>query len=172
MPLVPKRYEQTQRGECEKCSDRRKFAFRSGAAIASLVALVTLSACGGGGDVGTGTGVTLDIGVMVGGQPVNGVLIQPGRAQSISISAGQPIELDANEAVQWTLEVGGSTVTGSGASVYYQGVTISVTALSSSRIALDTSAAFLLAAAVPVTLTAVSTYDSAVVATVNVLIAN
>jgi hypothetical protein len=130
---------------------------------------MTLSGCGGGGDVG---GAFFDIGVVVGGQPVSGVVVQSGGAQSISIAAGQSIEFDASEPVQWTLEVGGSAITGSGTTVYYQGVSVTQTALSASRIALDTSAAFLLASAVPIRLTAVSTFDSALVATINVLIMN
>jgi len=72
----------------------------------------------------------------------------------------------------WTLLVGGSAVTGNNATVYYQGVTITETALSSSRIALDTSAAFFLSTPVPITLIAISTFDSAQVATVNVWITN
>ena len=63
-------------------------------------------------------------------------------------------------------------VSGSNATVYYQGVTITETTLSSSRIALDTSAAFFLSTPVPIRLKAISTFDSAQVATVNVLIAN
>ena len=147
---------------------RSRTALRGAAVAASLAALMSLSACGGGGD----SGVTFDIGVVVAGQPVSGVVIQPGGVQSITISAGQSIELDASEPVIWTLEVGGSTVTGNNTSVYYQGVTVTETALSSSRIALDTSSAFFLPAPVPITLTAVSTFDSAQVATVNVLITN
>lgn len=147
---------------------RSRIALRCVAVVASLGALLSLSACGGGG----GSGVTFDIGVVVAGQPLSGVVIQPGGVQTITISAGQSIELDANESVEWTLEVGGSAVTGTNANVYYQGVTITETALSSSRIALDTSSAFFLPAPVPITLTAVSTFDSAEVATVNVLITN
>ncbi len=147
---------------------RARIAFRCVAAAASLAALMSLSACGGGGD----SGVTFDIGVVVAGQPVSGVVVRPGGVQTITISAGQSIELDANESVVWTLEVGGSAVTGNNASVYYQGVTITETALSPSRIALDTSSAFFLTSPVPITLTAVSTFDSAQVATINVLITN
>ena len=145
-----------------------RVAVRRAAAVASLAALVSLSACGGGGD----SGVTFDIGVVVAGQPVIGVVVQPGGVQSITLSAGQSIELDASESVVWTLEVGGSVVTGNSTSVSYQGVTITETALSSSRIALDTSSAFFLPAPVSITLTAVSTFDSAQVATVDVLITN
>jgi hypothetical protein len=129
---------------------------------------LSLAACGGGGD----SGVTFDIGVVVAGQPVSGVVIQPGGVQSITISAGQSIELDASESVVWTLEVAGTAVTGNNTSVYYQGVTVTETALSSSRIALDTSSAFFLPVPVPMTLIAVSTFDSAQVATVHVLITN
>jgi hypothetical protein len=133
---------------------------------ACATSLVVLSACGGGGDAN----VTLDIGVLVGGQPVGGGT-QSG-TQNVALRAGQTIELDANEDVVWTLQVGTTSFEGFNTSVYYQGVTITETALSPSRIALDTSAAFTLAAPVEVTLYAVSTYDSAVVATVNVLITN
>ena len=158
---------QAQRGhDCPMPSGLRTAARRV-AAVVSLAALVSLSACGGGGG-----GVTFDIGVVVAGQPIPGVVVQPGGAQSITIRAGQSIELDASEPVVWTLEVGGSAVTGINTSVYYQGVTITETALSPSRIALDTSSSYLLPRPVPITLTAVSTYDSALVATVNVLITN
>jgi hypothetical protein len=133
--------------------------------IASLAVLMSLSACGGGD-------VSFDIGIVVGGQPISGVVVQAGGVQSITISAGQSIELDASEPVVWTLFVGGSAVTGNNASVYYQGVTITETALSPSRIALDTSAAFFLSAPVPITLVAISPFDSAQVATVNVWITN
>src|SRR5712671_2631192 len=119
------------RGQVENASSlpsRSRIALRCAVAAASLAALMSLSACGGGGD----SGVTFDIGVVVAGQPVSGVVIQPGEAQSITISAGQSIELDASEPVVWTLEVGGSAVTGNNTSVYYHGVTTTETALSSS----------------------------------------
>jgi hypothetical protein len=132
-----------------------------------LAATLLLSACGGGDPT-----VLFDIGIVVAGQPVSGVVVQPGAAQNISISAGQSIELDASEPVQWTLMVGGTAVTGSGTTVSYQGVNITVTALSASRIALDTYAPFPLSVAVPITLTATSTIDSAQVATVFALITN
>ncbi len=135
---------------------------------ASLAVLLSLAACGGGGsDSGS-----FEIGVLIAGQPVGGMQIGPGSSPTISIRAGQSIELDASESVYWTLYVGGSAVSGSGATVYYAGAEITQTALSSSRIALDTYAANRLYAPVPITLVATSTYDSAQVATVNVLITN
>lgn len=138
---------------------------RRAALGASLAALLALSACGGGE-------VTLDIGILVGGQPVSGVVVQPGQPQRVSIRAGQSLELDASEPVQWTLYVGNSAVTASGATVSYQGVEITVTAVSASRIVVDTYAPYPLPSAVPVSLTAVSTVDSALVQTVDVLITN
>jgi hypothetical protein len=95
-----------------------------------------------------------------------------GSSQNIALRAGQSIELDASEPVVWTLNVGGSAVTGSGTTVSYAGVDVTQTVVSSSRIAVDTFAAYLLAAPVPVTFTATSTLDSALVATVDVLITN
>ena len=169
MSLVPEFDGQSRRAGRGQGNDRGRFTLRSGAVAAALAALLTLSACGGGGDSG---GVTFDIGVVVAGQPVSGVVIVPGRTQNLTISAGQSLELDASEPVLWTLEVAGTAVTGSGTTVYYRGLSVTETALSSSRIVLDTSAAYLLAASVPITLTATSTFDSALVATVNVLITN
>jgi hypothetical protein len=167
MPMSRKHDVRRQGEHAASPPSRPRIALPRVTVAASLAALLSLTACGGGGD----NGVTFDIGVVVAGQPVNGVVIQPGSVQTITISAGQSIELDASEPVVWTLEVGGSAVTGN-TSVYYQGVTITETALSPSRIALDTSSAFFLSAPVPITLTAVSTFDSAQVATVDVLITN
>lgn len=136
---------------------------RAGVVASLLLAtLLTLSACGGGD-------AWFEIGVVIAGQPSGGV-IQSGSPRQVAIHAGQSIEFDASEPVQWTLEVGGSAITSGGVTVYHEGAYITVTALSASRIALDTSAPYGLARAVPITLTAVSTIDSALVATVDVLI--
>lgn len=139
-------------------------SLRAAVAIAATAAVLTLTGCGGGD-------VTFDIGVLIGGQP-GGTVIQSGQTQRLYLPAGQSLQLDASEAVQWTLEVGGSAVTGTGTTVSYQGVNITVTALSASRIALDTYAPYSLLSPVPIRLTAVSTFDSALVATVDVLITN
>lgn len=138
-------------------------------ALGSLVAVLALTACGGGGDSGV---VAFNIAPMVNGQPVSGVLFVPGDVQDFRISAGQSLELDANEPVVWTLIVGGNAITSIGTTVSYAGVEITETALSPSRVALDIFAPFFLQAPVPITLTATSTFDSALVATINVLITN
>lgn len=135
--------------------------------MACLAALSILSACGGGGGDGDG----FSVGVYVEGQPVGGG-IYAGRAQGIAISAGQSIELEASEPVVWTLQVGNTYFEGFNSSFYYQGVTITGTPLSRSTLAVDTYASSYLPAPVAIRLFAVSTYDSAVVATLDVLITN
>ncbi|MBV8468401.1 MAG: hypothetical protein JOY60_00875 [Burkholderiaceae bacterium] len=137
------------------------------AIVGTLSVLLGLTGCGGG-DIGPA--VTFDIGLMIGGVAVSGVQIAPGQTQSISVNAGQSIELDASEPVQWTLDVGGSAVTGSGTTVYYGGVAITQTTVSNSRILIDTAADAPLAAPLQVTLVATSTIDATQVATINVWI--
>jgi hypothetical protein len=141
------------------------------AVVATLAATLSLAACGGGGDAAP-TGTTFDVDVAVGGHVISAAPVVPGAAGSFAITAGQSVELDASEPVVWRLLVGGSTVTGSGTTVYYAGATITQTEVSDSRIVVDTTAAYALPAPVPITLIATSTLDSAQVATVNVLITN
>ena len=66
--------------------------------------------------------------------------------------------------------MGGTAVSGTGSTVHYAGADVALTAESSSRIAIDTYAALPLSDAIPITLVATSTFDSATVATVYVLI--
>ena len=136
------------------------------ALVASLLTLVLgISACGGGGD-----SASFSIGVLVGGQPSGDY--GPGSSQTIFVRVGESFELDASEPVIWTLYIAGTAVSGSGTTVHYAGADITLTEESPSRIAVDTFAAFPLRDPIPVTLVATSTFDSAQVATVNVLITN
>ena len=135
--------------------------------LALLAAAASLSACGGGGDAA----VRLDIGVLVGGVVVSGPPVYSGGHRSITMYAGQTIELDANEPVYWTLLVGGGSVAGS-VTVVYAGLAVTQTEISTSRIAVNTSSRFGLASPVPMTFIATSTIDSAQVATVDVLVTN
>ena len=145
----------------------KRFGMRALVAAAAVTALLGLSACGGGGEATIG----LQLGVYVDGRQ-SGDYVYGGEVQRVVMAAGSSIELDASERVIWTLQVGSTYYEGFNTSVYYQGVDITATTLSSSRIALDTYTNFLLPSPVLVTLTAVSTYDSAIVATVDVLITN
>ncbi len=145
-----------------------RFGMRSWLTAAGSAAVLALSACGGGGDGGE---VDLRVGVYVDGVQ-SGDYVYSGEVQSVAMVAGSSIELDANEQVVWTLQVGSTYYEGFNTSVYYQGVEITATTLSSSRIALDTDSNFFLPSPVRVTLYAVSTFDSAIVATVDVFIGN
>ena len=142
-------------------------ALRSAGAASLLALSLTLGACGGGGS----EFAPFDIAVVVEGKPT-GANYGPGSSPTVYLRAGQSIELDASESVYWTLYVGGTAVSGSGTTVNYAGVDVRLTAESSARIAVDTYAAYPLARSVPMTLVATSSFDSAVVATVNVLITN
>lgn len=143
-----------------RCLQRR-------AGLVLLAVAASLSACGGGGDAS----LSLDIGVQVGGVVVSSPIVSSSGHRSVAMYAGQSIELDANEPVYWTLLVGGSSVVGS-VTVFYAGLAITQTAISDSRIVVDTSSRFGLASPVPMTLIATSTFDSAQVAIIDVLVYN
>lgn len=132
-------------------------------AVATLAAV--LAGCGGGDG---GVESSLQLGVIVEGQPRPAIL--PGQAVNLSILAGQSLELDANEPVQWAFSVNGSPLFASGTTVIVQGVTITQLDLSPSRVVLDTTFTGPTQLPIFVTLTATSTIDLADVATVNLAI--
>lgn len=170
MPRIPREDTQHRGINIDRGTDDRRLMRTSFALTASLAAVLSVAACGGGGSA---SGPPFDLSVVIAGQVVGGMLINPGAPQNLYISAGQSLELDASEPVVWSLEVGGVIVQNDSATVHYAGASITETALSPSRIALDTSADFPpLVAPIPITLTATSTIDLAQVATVNVLISN
>ena len=138
-------------------------------AFVALTAALILGACGGGGDARSAG--NFNIGVTVGGLSISNTSVPPGGSINLAIHAGQSVSLDAGEPVVWTLFVGGSAVSGA-AQVYYAGVNITATTLNPSAVVVNTYAPYPLQAAIPITLVATSTYDSAQVATVNVLITN
>lgn len=140
-----------------------KFPIRATKVLACIVAAAALGACGGGGEP-----VPLQLSVLVAGQaqPV----IDQGAPVDLSILAGQSIELDANEPVQWAFSVNGSPLFASGTTVVVQGVTITQTDLSPSRVVLDTTFTGPTQLPIYVVLTATSTIDFAEVATVNLAI--
>jgi len=126
-----------------------------------------LTACGGGGDDGS---VTFDIGVIVAGQPLSSGYIHSGSSQSISVWAGDSLQLDASEPVVWSLQVAGTSVSGSGTTVYYGGIGVTIDTISASRILVDTFDTSAFSTPVVLTFTATSTYDAAVVSTVTVYV--
>jgi len=126
-----------------------------------------LTACGGGGDDGS---VTFDIGVIVAGQPLSSGHIHSGSSQSISVWAGDSLQLDASEPVVWSLQVAGTSVSGGGTTVYYGGIGVTIDTISASRILVDTFDTSAFSTPVALTFTATSTYDAAVVSTVTVYV--
>ncbi len=144
---------------------------QSGRALAAIVAIagaLLLTACGGGGDSGT---AGINIGVSVAGQPQRDLVVGQGGSTSLALFAGDSVALAAREPVTWTLFVGGVAV-GTGVEVFYAGLNLTATRLDAYTAALNTFAAFPLAGPVAVTMVATSTFDSALVARVNILITN
>jgi len=140
--------------------------------VATLVTVLALSGCGGGAyeeDVYVDSH-PFDIHVIVGGQPVRGTITPSNVVQRISLQAGQYIEFDANEPVVWDLNVGGTTVSGPGVTIYYGGVAITLQELSSSRILIDSDIRFPLAAPLSITLVATSTIYHDQVARIQVIL--
>ena len=133
--------------------------------LGAAATALSVVACGGGGDE---TVLPLQVGVLIAGQPQPSVF--PGQSVALSILAGQSIELDANEPVQWAFSVNGSPLFASGTTVVVQGVTITQSDLSPSRVVLDTTFSGPTQLPIFVTLAATSTVDLAQVATVDLAI--
>lgn len=134
--------------------------------LAMCGSALALAGCGGGGG---DTAVNLGINAVVGGQAVNTVFI-PGTVGRIDMNAGQAIELDATEPVAWAFSVDGSPLFGNGTTVYYNGLAITETAVSPSRIVLETAVTGAYVSPVVINMAATSTIDAAQVATVNLVV--
>ena len=142
------------------------------AALASLSAALILAACGGGIVIGSAGDFGFNVHVTSGGQVlVHDALVAPGGSLRVVIRAGQSVTIDAGESVFWTLLVGGNSIALDGTDVRFVGAGIGANTLSPSTIVLDTFADVQLPAAVPVTLVATSTFDSAHVV-IDILITN
>ena len=143
---------------------------RALAAVVVIASTSLLTACGGGGGDNSGA-ASVNIGVFVAGQPQRDLIVGQGGSTSLALFAGDSVILEAREPVVWTLFVGGVAV-GTGVEVFYAGLNLTATRLDAFTVALDTFAAFPLAAPVAVTMAATSTFDSALVARVDILITN
>lgn len=139
---------------------------RAGRAVTAAAVALALSACGGGGEDSTSFSVT----VVSSGRHVG--TVQSGeRATTIYVPVNSSFELDASEPVSWTLYVGNTAVTGN-STVIYGDLEVDVTALTASRVAIDTYSRYALSQSVPITMVATSTYDAVQVATAYVYITN
>ena len=139
-------------------------------AVVAIASASLLTACGGGGDDGGGV-ASVNIGVFVAGQPQRDLVVSQGGSTNLALFAGDSVILEAREPVFWTLFVGGAAV-GTGLEVFYAGLNLTATRLDAYTVALDTFADFPLAAPVAVTMVATSSFDSALVARVDILITN
>ena len=142
---------------------------RALAAVVAIAGALLLTACGGGGD-DSGT-ASINIGVLVAGQPQRDLIVSQGGSTNLALFAGDSVILEAREPVTWTLFVGGAAV-GTGIEVSYAGLNLTATKLNAYTAALNTFAAFPLAGPVAVTMVATSPFDLALVARVNILITN
>ena len=141
---------------------------RALAAVVVIASASLLTACGGGDDSGA---ASVNIGVFVAGQPQRDLIVGQGGSTNLALFAGDSVILEAREPVIWTLFVGGAAV-GTGLEVFYAGLNLTATRLDAYTVALDTFADFPLAAPVAVTMVATSSFDSALVARVDILITN
>ena len=142
---------------------------RAMAAVVTIAGVLLLTACGGGD--GGGGAASINIGVVVAGQPQRDLVVGQGGSTNLALFAGNSVVLQAREPVTWTLFVGGAAV-GTGVEVFYAGLNLTATKLDAFTVALDTFAAFPLAGPVAVTMVATSPFDSALVARVDILITN
>jgi hypothetical protein len=142
------------------------FGTRLAARLGILVLALGLSSCGGGG---SNSVTSLGLSVFVEGQPVGGPVV-PDQLVRVAMLAGQSVELDANEPVEWTFTIGNSPLFGNGTTVFVAGLAITETAVSPSRVVIDTAASGPFPAPVILNLTATSTIDAAQVAFVDLAI--
>lgn len=137
---------------------------RSATLALTAAMAIGLAGCGGGVELSSdGFSIAVTVDGRSSGSPIG-----YGGRQDISIWAGESIAFNASEPVVWTLYVGGVAVPADGSTAFYSGASIRATAVSRSRIVIDTAAPAPLSRAVPFTLIARSTYDGAVIATINV----
>lgn len=149
----------TERSLFASCSKR------ASTLLAVCTCALLLGGCGGG----SAENVSLGINAIVAGQPL-GTAFVPGSVGKIDLMAGQSIELDANEPVDWAFAVGGSPLFGNGTTVYYNGLAITETAVSPSRVVLETAVTGAYVSPITITMTATSTIDAAQVATVDLVV--
>lgn len=149
-------------------TERRLFlsgSKRTTTLLALCACALLLSGCGGGET----ESVSLGVSAVVAGQPL-GTAFVPGSVGTIDLSAGQSIELDASEPVDWAFSVGGSPLFGNGTTVYYGGLAITETAVSPSRVVLETAVTGAYVSPITIMMTATSTIDAAEVATIDLVV--
>lgn len=137
-------------------------ALRRALVACAAVATLVLAGCGGGGDAGAG----FDVGIAIGGvaQPAP---VLAGNSITVAAPVGQTIALDASEPVQWSFAVNGSPLFLDRTTVTIGGLTVTQVQVSPTRVVLISSLDGPAVLPVEITLVAASTFDAALVATVD-----
>lgn len=128
--------------------------------MVALALVLVLAGCGGGADNGGDVygASPFDIHVVTAGQSGGSAYAPSSTVQRILLQAGSDVEFDANEPVEWTLNVGGTNISSRGVTVLYGDVAITVEEISNSRIWISTATRYPLAAPLAISLVATSTY--------------
>lgn len=135
-------------------------------ALAALTLCAVLSACGGGI---YGSNFVFSISAFVDGHSIARP-VQSGQSISVSILPGESIAFDADEPVQWQFLLDGLLLFNSGSSVVVNGLAITRTSVSPSRVSLSSSVVGPAGAPVILTLLATSTLDAELVSTISIRI--
>ena len=134
--------------------------------VVALALCLALAACGG---AIYGSNFVFTIGAFVDGNSIVD-RIHSGQSISVSIAPGQSIAFDADEPVQWRFSLSGSALFNSGDTVIVNGVSITLTSVSPSRVSIATSVVGPAGVPIFLTLRAISTFDAALVSTITIRI--
>jgi hypothetical protein len=134
----------------------------------AIAGATTLAGCGSGY-----VDNSFDIGIRVNGFEVPNVYVPPGYQEDVSARVGSRFEAFASAPVAWTIEVDGRILNPPiGTSVDFRGITLTPTAISNSRYAVNTSALGILPTPVVVSVIATSLSDTRQQAQINVVLSN
>jgi hypothetical protein len=115
-----------------------------------VTAGIGLGGCGGGSDDSVASSAVKPL----------ALTLRPGTTGTVATSAGQPVEVDADEAVDWDFSINGRPLFGNGPTVVLNGLTITKTDVSPSRVVIDTVVTGPFASPVIVTISATSASDA------------
>ena len=147
-----------------------------GALMGSLV--LALTGCGGGVEVDyavpVDTGPDFDVIALIDGSRLSGVDVFPGESQTISVLAGDALELDSSGPVYWDLSAGNSALVpaATGTTFVYAGAGLYQTSVGDSHLVMAVSSSAPPGSSIPISITVTSQFDSNQVAIIDVLVNN
>jgi len=155
-----------------------EFGLLSRASVA-VVFVLALAGCGGGADVEVvvpvvPAGPDFDVGAQINGAPIAHLDVLPGDTETISVVAGDALELDSSGPVYWDFSAGGSAdihaVTGG--AIQFEGAMLHETVVNSSQLVLSVTSDASPGSTVPITIYVTSQDDSRQYATIDLLVQN